>query len=147
MKAIRNFNEFIKLGIVKKQSPDWSRAEFLINESEISIEGLKERTKIIPINEKNANSIVKDCYDIIMELVRAKMLLDGFNAAGQGAHEAEISYMRIMGIREKEIQFADQIRYFRNGMIYYGTMLDTEYAEKVVKFTNEIYPKLIKMLK
>ena len=145
--AIKMFDEFIVLRIVKKQSPDKSRAEFLVKEVEISIEGLKERIEKIGINDKNANSIVKDCYDIVMELVRAKMLLAGYNASGQGAHEAEVSYMKIIGFNEKDIRFADQIRYFRNGMIYYGTMLNKEYAEKVVEFTNKIYPLLKEMLK
>ena len=32
------------------------------------------------------------------------------SAKWQGAHEAEISYLRILGFTEKYIQFADQIR-------------------------------------
>lgn len=36
MKAIRRFEEFIRENIVKKQSIDKSRAEFLIKESENS---------------------------------------------------------------------------------------------------------------
>ena len=34
----------------------------------------------------NANFIVDSCYDIILELVRAKMLLDGYNSGM--SHEA-----------------------------------------------------------
>lgn len=34
MKELKDFEEFIKKGIVKKQSPDESRAKFLIKESE-----------------------------------------------------------------------------------------------------------------
>jgi len=34
MKAIKRFDEFVKQNIVKKQSKDKSRAEFLIKESE-----------------------------------------------------------------------------------------------------------------
>ena len=45
------------------------------------------------IDDDNANSIVKDCYDIIMELIRAKLLLDGYSSSGQFAHEAEVSYL------------------------------------------------------
>ena len=77
-----------------------------------------------------------------MEIIRAKMLLEGYNASGIGAHEAEVSYMRILGLGEKDVQFADQIRFFRNGMLYYGTILDKEYAEKVIEFTKRIYNKL-----
>lgn len=88
MRPLRSFDEFIKSGTVKKQSPDKSRASFLAKEAENSFKGLEERVEKIGINDRNANSIVKDCYDILMEQIRAKMLLKGFNATGKGAHEA-----------------------------------------------------------
>jgi len=75
------------------------------------------------------------------------MLLDGYNSSGFGAHEAEVSYMRILGFRENEVQFIDQMRFFRNGMLYYGTILDKEYAEKVVKFTKNNYLKIKNLFK
>ena len=146
MKGIKGFNEFVKENIAKKQSVDRSRAEFLIKESEQSYNGLLKMVKMLKIDNTNANMFVKSCYDILMEVVRAKMLLDGYNASGFGAHEAEVSYMRVLGFDEKEVQFTDQIRYFRNGILYYGTSLDKEYAEKVIEFTNRLYPKLKKML-
>lgn len=146
MKAIRNIEEFIKEKIVKAQSPDRSRAGFLIEESENSYNNLLEMIKKLELSDSNANIFVKLCYDLLMELIRAKMLLDGYNASGFGAHEAEVSYMRILGFDEKDVQFADQMRYFRNGMLYYGTMLDKEYADKVVEFTKRIYKKLKEIL-
>ena len=146
MKAIRLFNEFVKEGIVKKQAINKSRAKFLIKESENSYRFLMNVIGKMRIDDRNANDIIKDCYDIIMELIRAKMLLEGYNALGIGAHEAEVSYMGILGFNEKDVQFADQIRYFRNGMLYYGTILDKEYAEKVLEFLNRTYPKLKQLL-
>ena len=89
---------------------------------------------------------VKSCYDILMEIVRAKMLLDGYNASGFGAHEAEVSYLRILKFNENDVQFADQMRFFRNGMLYYGTILDKEYATKVIEFTKLSYSKMQKEL-
>ncbi|MBS3138236.1 hypothetical protein J4207_00860, partial [Candidatus Woesearchaeota archaeon] len=91
-----------------------------------------------------ANDFVKSCYDIMMELLRAKMLLNGYNASGIGAHEAEVAYMRLLGFEEKDVQFADQIRFFRNGMLYYGTILDKEYAEKVLLFLEKVRKQLTK---
>jgi len=147
MKGIKKFDEFIRNNIVKKQSIDKSRAEFLIKESENSYNNLLEMIKKLQLNDVNANTYVKSCYDILMELIRAKMLLDGYNASGFGAHEAEIAYMRILGFDEKDMQFADQMRYFRNGIMYYGTSLDAEYANKVIEFTKKIYSKLKMMVK
>ncbi|MEM4263636.1 MAG: hypothetical protein QW666_01950 [Candidatus Woesearchaeota archaeon] len=142
MKPIRKFDEFLNEGIVKSQYPDKSRANFLITESEKTDNFLKNTIKIFGITDENANSIIKLSYDILMELIRAKMLIQGYNAIGQGAHEAEVSYLREMGFSENDVQFADQLRYFRNGMVYYGKILDKEYAEKVLEFLNRIASEL-----
>ena len=77
-----------------------------------------------------------------MEIIRAKMLLDGYSASGFDAHKAEIMYLKNLGFEEKDVLFADKMRYFRNGMLYYGTILDKEYAEKVIEFTKKSYLKL-----
>ena len=147
MRAIKNFDEFIKDGIVKLQTPDKSRAEFLIKESEQNYIYLQELIDKMGVNNLNANDYIKKCYDILMEIVRAKMFLKGCNASGFKAHEAEVSYMRLLGFKESEVQFVDQMRFFRNGMLYYGTILDKEYAEKVISFTKVAYKKLKVMIK
>ena len=146
MKAIKYFESFLMEGIVKKQSPDKSRAEFLIKESEQSYDYLFELIKKMGVNDLNANDYIKKCHDIILGIIRAKMLIKGYNASGFGAHEAEVSYLRNLKFNETEVQFLDQIRYFRNGMLYYGTILDKEYAEKVIEFTKRIYFELKKIV-
>lgn len=145
MKAIRKFDEFTREGVVKIQSSNKPRAEFLLNEAEQSYSTLNELLKSLELNDKNANIFIKSCYDIIMEIIRAKMLLKGYNAFGQGAHEAEVSYFREIGFKEKDVQFLEQMRYFRNGMLYYGTILDKIYARKVIDFTKNIYHALKKI--
>jgi hypothetical protein len=142
MNNIKSFEEFVKKRVVKKQSPDRPRAEFLEKEAEQSYSYLLELVEKMGINDTNANDYVKKCYDILMGLIRAKMLLEGYNASGYGAHEAEVYYMENLGFKEKETKFVDQMRYFRNGMLYYGTILDKEYAEKVILFTKDKYIKL-----
>jgi len=146
MNRIKNFEEYLKGGVVKKQAINKSRSEFLIKESERSYNFLMGLIKKIEISNENANDIVKICYDILTELVRAKMLLHGLNTSGYSAHEVEVSYMRVLNFNEAEIQFADQMRFFRNGMLYYGTILDKEYAEKVLEFTKRNYLKLKRIL-
>lgn len=136
------FEEYVKKGIIKKCSIDKQRAEFLINESQNSLDGLYERVEKIGINKKNANSIIKDCYDILIELIRAKLLLTGYKSSGQFAHEAEISYLTKLGFPNNEILFFNDLRYFRNSVTYYGKILDEEYANKVLAFTKKVYPKL-----
>ena len=142
MKDLNDFEEFIKKGIVKKQSPNKHRAEFLIKESEKNYSFLLQILDKFGLTNDNANFIIKSCYDVLMEIIRAKMLLDGYNASGFEAHKAEIAYLKILGFEEKDAKFADQMRYYRNGMLYYGTILDKEYAEKVLEFTKRTYKKI-----
>lgn len=147
MNLPKEFKEYIQKGVIRKVSVNKSRAAFLINESQKSLEGLHERIGIIGINNKNANSIIKDCYDVLMELTRAKLLLAGYSSAGQFAHEAEVSYLKEMGFPDNDVSFLNDLRYFRNSVTYYGKILDVEYAESVVEFTKRIYPKLKKLFK
>lgn len=142
MNLPKEFEAYVKQGIIKKCSINKPRAEFLINESQKSSAGLYERVKMIGINDNNANSIVKDCYDIIMELIRAKLLLTGYSSAGQFAHEAEVSYLKKLGFSDNEVSFINDLRYFRNSVTYYGKILGIEYAKQVVEFTKKTYPKL-----
>jgi hypothetical protein len=143
----KEFEYYVKKGIIRKCSPDKQRAEFLIIESNDSYEGLCERVEKLGINEKNANSIIKDCYDVLMELIRAKMLLSGYNSAGRFAHEAEVAFLVNLNFSEHDIIFLNDLRYFRNSVTYYGKKLDLEYANKVVEFTKVMHPKLNKIMK
>lgn len=147
MKGVGQFDEFIKMGIVKKQSPDKSRSKFLVIEAKQDYAYLLKLIKTMGIENQNANDYVKKCYDILMELTRAKMLLEGLNASGFKAHEAEVAYWRNLQFKEQDIQFLDQMRFFRNGMLYYGTILDKEYAEKVIEFTKNNYQKLMEIVR
>src|SRR3989344_4943015 len=142
----KGFGEYLDKGIIRKCSPDKARARFLISESDKSFKGLKKRLDLMGIDDDNVNSIVKDCYDIIMELVRAKLLLDGYVASGNYAHESEISYLRKLNFLDSEILFLNELRYSRNSITYYGKILDKEYAEKVVEFLNDIYPRLKRVI-
>ncbi len=146
MNLPRKFEEYEKIGVARKVSPDKSRAEFLIQESRNSLEGLKERVEKLGIHNQNANSIIKDCYDIILELIRAKLFLEGYNISGNFAHEAEISYLLKKGFKDNEIMFLNELRYFRNSITYYGKILDETYAKKIFSFMNTLLPKLNKLL-
>jgi len=146
MKLPSEFEYYLKQGVIRKAAQNKSRAMFLIEEADTSFQGLKERVKIIGINNKNSNSIIKDCYDIIMELIRAKLLLDGYLSSGSYAHEAEVSYMKKLGFLENDISFLNELRYFRNSVTYYGKILNKDYAQNVFDFLNKVYPTLKKLV-
>ena len=69
------------------------------------------------------------------------MLLEGYSA-----HEAEVAYLKKLNFSENEAEFMDKLRYFRNGILYYGKIFNTEYAEKVMAFMDRIVPKLKKIV-
>jgi len=140
---VKNFFDYVREGIVKKQSPDLERASSLIKETQGAYKFLNEIIEKIGIKEDNANYIIKNSYDIIMELIRAKMIEEGFNSSGKGAHEAEVSYLRSLDFEESTIQFCDQLRYFRNKIVYYGRIMDCEYTKKTIELLEKIYKRII----
>ncbi|MBU2053081.1 MAG: hypothetical protein KJ721_02450 [Nanoarchaeota archaeon] len=142
MKNLKEFDEFLYKGAVEKRTPNEPRARDLIIESDKTFKSVMEIVGKIGVNDTNANTIIKESYDAVMGLIRAKMLLKGFISSGIGAHEAEISYMRELNFSEGDVQFANQLRYFRNGIMYYGKRFDKEYAEKVFEFLKKIRVKL-----
>ncbi len=144
MMPLKTFVEYLHDGTARKQSQDKPRARSLIAESESSYEILTSFVEKMGIVDSNANHIIKNAYDIIMELIRAKMLSDGFSTTGKGAHEAEVSYMAEIGFSGRDVEFANELRYFRNGIMYYGKKFDRAYAKKVLDFLKKVYPLLKK---
>lgn len=146
MRHLKPFEDFVKEGIVKKVAVNKERAKSLIREADRKMNSLNEQLEKIGIKDENANDYVEYCYNIMMNLIRAKLFLKGYSSAGKGAHEAEVSYLRELQFTEKDIQFADQLRYFRNGILYYGSSLDKEYSEKVIDFIKKLYSQLKKIV-
>ena len=138
MKNLKDFKEFVKIGAVRKKFPDKSRAQDLLEDSDKILKSIKEIVEKIGFNEVNSNTIIKESHDVLLGFIRAKMLLNGFSASGAGAHEAEVSCLRELNFNEQEVQFVNQLRYFRNGIMYYGSKFDKEYAKKVYDFLNKI---------
>ncbi len=139
MRSLRNFEEFIKLGIVKSQSPDIERAKSLISEAEDKLKFFEKLKEKLGFEELSSNYVIEACYDVLIEIIRAKLLLKGYKT---DSHEAEISYLRNLGFSEPDVLFTNQLRYFRNSIKYYGKILDKEYAEKVNKFLYKLLKKL-----
>ncbi len=141
---MKDFEEFMRSGMARRQTPNRHRASSLYGEAARKKEFLYTALKSIPEEKMSANFIVDACYDILLELIRANMHADGFNV--KNSHEAEVSYSKKLGFSEADMHFLDEIRYFRNGIKYYGKVLDIGYAKKVLSFVKKAYPKLSKML-
>ena len=142
MRPLKDFDEFLKEGGVRKRTPDMPRARSLTEEAEKRNKFLNEILIKIGLSDENANYFIENSYDILIELIRAKLLIDGFSSSGKGAHEAEVSYMRKLNFPESDVGFMNDLRYFRNGILYYGKNFDKEYGKKVLSFLKKAYPKL-----
>jgi len=158
---MKNFEEYLKEGIVDKRFPDRKRMKSLTEEAEKRKVFLEEQEILrkflehinyfivyiqlknkIKLRDDNANYFIENSYDIIMEMIRAIMLKERYISSGKGSHEAEVSFLRELGLPEKEVRFVDELRYFRNGILYYGKSFDRDYGNKTLEFLEKIYPKL-----
>lgn len=146
MNKIKKFQEYVEKGIVRKSKPNIIRSKDMVQSSERRFNFLKEVIKKIGINNENADEYIESSYNIIMELIRANLLIEGYKSSGIGAHEAEVSYMIQLGFSEIEAEFVDELRNSRNRMIYYGKQFNEDYAKKIIDFLYAIYPKLKKLV-
>lgn len=136
---VKKFKEYIKEGVVKERTSEFLRASSLISEAKKRKAFLEEIYWKIGISESSSNYFIEMSYDIIMELLRAKMLKEGYSSQ---SHEAEVSYMLKIGFQEADAMYMDKVRYFRNGIIYYGKSPEIDYAIKVMKFTEKVFNTL-----
>jgi len=74
MRIIKKFEEYIDRGITKKISPDIQRAQNLQQESKRKYALLKTQIKKLGVDDDNSNDYVDYCYNIIMFLIRSRML-------------------------------------------------------------------------
>ena len=135
---LKKFEEFVKSRIVKKQNPDEERAKSLLKESKEKLDFFEKVRKKLG-KELNSNYVIETCYDVLIEILRAKLLVKGFKT---DSHEAEVSYMRNLGFSENDVNFMNQLRYFRNGIKYYGRIFEKEYSDKVIKFLYYVLHRL-----
>ncbi|MBU0979240.1 MAG: hypothetical protein KJ709_00405 [Nanoarchaeota archaeon] len=147
MRPLKSFEEFIEQGTIRKSSPNKSRARSLINESQKRKRFIDQAISKMGLSDDSANVYIEGSYDALIELIRARMLIKGFVSSGEGAHEAEVSYMRKMEFGERQVRFMNDLRYYRNGILYYGKEFNAEFAKKVLEFLKVIYPKLLSAFK
>ena len=142
---MKKFEDYVKEKIVKRITPDINRAIYLKKEALDRRKFILDLVNSKGISQENANYIIELAYGVVMELIRSKMLEKGFNASGNFAHEAEISFLSKLGFSEDKIIFANDLRKARNRILYYGRKFDKEFALKVLEFMEEVVKKLGKI--
>lgn len=136
---MREFKDFTKSSWVKKKKKDISKAKSLV---EIAENRKKVMEKYLPLNNETVVQVMEECYDIIRELLEAKLSREGYKTY---SHEAIVSYLKELGFSKDKVAFLDNLRMVRHGTLYYGKSVDLEYVKEVRKFMEEIYPQLKKI--
>lgn len=143
MKTIRNFDDLLELGIVKKVSPDIRRARGLKIDSKKRKKFVEEMIEKLEITDENANYFIENTYNVLIEVIRAQMFIRGYKAVEENADEAEVAYLRKLRFPEKQVIYMISLRYCVNSIQYLGKKFEKGYAWKVINFMNELYPKLM----
>ena len=137
---MKNFEEYLKRGIVKTRKKNVARVKSILEEADKRLRFYNA----IPISEESANYIIENMYDVIRELIEAKLNLEGYTSY---SHEATVSYLKNLVFSSSEVEFVNELRDIRNQTKYYGHLVNTEYAKKVSEFVNKAYSRLREMIK
>jgi hypothetical protein len=136
---MKAFREFLAQGMIKEREKDEARARNLIKSAEKRKSVME---KYLPLNEETTVQIIEESYDVIREMLEAKLCKEGYKSYN---HEAVIAYLSELGFSQEEVLFVDRLREIRHGTKYYGKNVSIEYAQKVRNFLERIYEKLARL--
>lgn len=140
---INAFDYYLKLGKVKRKTPDSEEAKALLEKAENRI----EYTKLKEISSKNAQFVLEDSYEAIREAAQALMSTKGFKPY---SHEATISFVKAFynsDFNEEELHKFDRFRQLRNNSVYSAKPAMIEDANAATLFAIEFISKVKLLLK
>ncbi len=143
MKPLRDFKEYVRSRVVETRPTNTERVHSLEAESAHRAAYVDSVCKNLGINESTANYIIESCYDTLIALARARLIEANYYARGEGAHEAEVAFLRTIDVPESDINFLNELRYRRNRILYYGDRYDTVYAHQCQEKLQELRSKLL----
>lgn len=111
---------------MRKVNPDPEKAKSLVKMSK------KIKNRIDETNlEKYPSQVMKDYYEILKQLMEAIASLDGVKTKGKGAHKRLIDWIaKKYNLPERDRQFLQQIRVYRNRISYEGLSIDVWYLKR-----------------
>ncbi len=134
---INSFDNYVKMGKVKKKTADPEEAKALIGKAQKRM----SYTKTKNVDENTAQFILEDAYEAAREAAQALMSLKGFKPY---SHEATISFLgKFYGyvFFEQELRTFDRFRQLRNDSIYKAAPVFSEDAKESVLFAEEFIKK------
>ena len=131
-----NFEDFIKLGQVRRASRDEQLAKSLLKETVIDMEFFGD----LEINEKSARKLVSNYYDFLRSILEAMAALDGYKVY---AHEA-FTYCLKKKNEEAAAGKFDRFGLLRNKINYYGRIISVQEAKDAIESIKDSIDYLIK---
>jgi hypothetical protein len=123
-----------------KIQPDKERARSLVKLAKLRFDKIKTFDE-----EKESSLVTEGYYEVCKELITAILFIKGHKTF---SHKDLIEYLSI-NFREEfsvsDISLLDQLRKFRNKIVYYGVFIEPSYLSRNSKHINETISKLFKL--
>jgi hypothetical protein len=130
-----NWGDCIFYKTARAVTPDIARSRFLLKAS-------KERAEYLETLEetdKGINFIFEGYYTSIIELIQSITTLEGYNILN---HLCLGYYLRDILKKETLFRIFDSCRIKRNGLIYYGKMMEFEIAKQALEQAKILFNEL-----
>lgn len=135
---INSFENYLKVGKVKRKTPDYEEAKALFEQSKERIEYIKLKD----INQRTAKFVLQDSYEAVRESAQSLMSIEGFKPY---SHEATISFIKKFhggNFSEEEIYKFDHFRQLRNNSVYKAAKVMEDDARSSVLFAKKFIQKV-----
>ncbi len=131
---LNSFDNYLRLGKVKRKTPDMEESEALLRKSIERLAYIKERE----IRETTAKFLLEDAYESMREATQSLMSAKGYKPY---SHEATISFLKkfYFGLfgEERIIRF-DVFREKRNASVYNACHITTQDARSAIILAKDI---------
>lgn len=120
-----------------KIKPDKERAASLIKLAKLRCEKIKTFNE-----EKESSLIVEGYYEVAKEMITAILFIDGYKTL---SHKDLIEYLSLnfkYNFSNLDIRLLDQLRKFRNNIVYYGVFIEPSFVKRNKEHINTVISKL-----
>jgi len=132
-----NFENYLKLGKVKKKTPDTEEAKSLLEQAKDRLSYIKYKK----ITDKTAKFVLQDAYEAAREAAQSLMSREGYKPY---SHEATIAFIKEYhcdAFPEEITSRFDHFRKLRNDSVYKAATITIEDADSCLKFSMDFVKK------
>jgi uncharacterized protein (UPF0332 family) len=135
------FESFIKIGKVKKKTPDPQEGQALLSQAKDRLDYVKDKE----ITTKSAKFVFEDAYEAVREAAQGLMSIKGYKPY---SHEATISFVAKFhenDFSKEDISNFDYYRVLRNDSVYRAVQILPQDAKDSLEFARKFVIKASKV--